>query len=163
MCERGGPLRLGGVRREPLVQIPVLALGPGTQDLAHTLIHRLTLALALGCVPVFTSDGLNLYFYALTAHFGCWCARLGQCALQCIVAAGPLYGQVKKCYRHRRVVRVEYRMLCGRLDELKARLQALGLSGRLNTAFVERLNLTLRQAIPPHPPYLGHRADPSRS
>jgi hypothetical protein len=22
------------------------------------------------CVPLFTSDGLNLYFYALTAHFG---------------------------------------------------------------------------------------------
>jgi hypothetical protein len=23
-----------------------------------------------GCLPVFTSDGLNRYFYALTAHFG---------------------------------------------------------------------------------------------
>ena len=23
-----------------------------------------------GCVPVFTSDGLRQYFYALTAHFG---------------------------------------------------------------------------------------------
>jgi hypothetical protein len=22
--------------------------------------------------PLFTSDGLNLYFYALTAHFGTW-------------------------------------------------------------------------------------------
>lgn len=55
-----------------------LVLGPRTQDLAHTLIHRLTLTLAPGCLPVFTGDSLNLYFYALTAHFGCWCACLGQ-------------------------------------------------------------------------------------
>jgi hypothetical protein len=24
------------------------------------------------CLPLFTSDGLNVYFYALTAHFGDW-------------------------------------------------------------------------------------------
>src|SRR5215470_10378075 len=26
------------------------------------------------CIPSFTSDGLNVYFYALTAHFGYWLA-----------------------------------------------------------------------------------------
>ena len=52
--------------------IPGLQLGPRTQDLAHALVHAVTLTLAPGCVPACTSDGLNLYFYALTAHFGHW-------------------------------------------------------------------------------------------
>ena len=52
--------------------------------------------------------------------------------------------QVKKCYRRRRVVRVKYRMQWGVLARLKERLKGLGLSGKLNTAFVERVNLTLR-------------------
>jgi IS1 family transposase len=129
--------------------IPALALGPRTQLLAHTLIHHLRLTLAIGCLPVFTSDGLNLYFYALTAHFGSWCECLGKRALQWVVATGLLYGQVKKFYRQRRVVRIEYRMQWGELEALRATLKALGFSGRLNTAFVERVNLTLRQAIAP--------------
>jgi hypothetical protein len=36
-------------------------------------------------------------------------------------------------------VSIEYRMQWGRFENLKARLQALGLSGKLNTAFVERV------------------------
>jgi hypothetical protein len=51
------------------------------------------------CVPLFTSDGLNLYFSALTAHFGHWLqvARRGRNVRQWQVAAGLIYGQVKKC------------------------------------------------------------------
>src|SRR5262249_23661500 len=52
--------------------LPVLELGPRTQHMAHRLVHSLRLYLAPGCLPLFTSDGLNLYFYALTAHFGQW-------------------------------------------------------------------------------------------
>ena len=52
--------------------LPVLHLGARTQNAAHTLIHFLRQRLAPGCLPLFTSDGLNLYFYALTAHFGHW-------------------------------------------------------------------------------------------
>ena len=52
--------------------LPVLQLGPRTQHMAHRVIHSLRQRLAPGCVPLFTSDGLNLYFYALTAHFGDW-------------------------------------------------------------------------------------------
>jgi transposase-like protein len=48
--------------------LPVLQVGPRTQHMAHQLIHSLRQMLALGCLPLFTSDGLNLYFYALTAH-----------------------------------------------------------------------------------------------
>src|SRR5215469_6550500 len=52
--------------------LPVLYLGPRTQHAAHMLIHSLRELLAPGCIPLFTSDGLNLYFYAITAHFGQW-------------------------------------------------------------------------------------------
>ena len=38
-------------------------------------------------------------------------------------------------------------MLCGQRETLIQRLKAAGLSGRLNTAFIERLNLTLRQGV----------------
>ena len=55
---------------DPLTKIlPVLQLGPRTQNMAHTVIHSLRRSLAPGCLPIFTSDGLNLYFSALTAHF----------------------------------------------------------------------------------------------
>ena len=49
---------------DPLTKIlPVLELGPRTQHMAHVLIHSLRQSLAPGCLPLFTSDGLNVYFY----------------------------------------------------------------------------------------------------
>jgi hypothetical protein len=63
------------------------------------------------------------------------------------VAAGLIYGQVKKVYRRYRLVRVTHRMRCGKEQELRTALIQLGLSGRLNTAFIERVNLTLRQSV----------------
>ena len=57
------------------------------------------------------------------------------------------YGQVKKCYRGRKLVRVTPMMRLGTEVALKAVLEGLGHSGRLNTAFIERVNLTVRHAI----------------
>jgi hypothetical protein len=111
------------------------------------MIHDLCQRLAPGYTPVFTSDGLNHYFYALTAHFGQWIRGVGRRAGQWQVAAGLLYGQVKKHYRRRRLVRVTQVLRCGTATALKTALQPQGLSGRLNTAFVERVNLTLRQSV----------------
>jgi hypothetical protein len=81
--------------------LPVLQLGPRTQHMAHQLIHSLRQTLAPGCLPIITSDGLNLYFYALTAHFGQWLEsdRQGRQRRQWQVAKGLIYGQVKKFYR----------------------------------------------------------------
>ena len=62
-------------------------------------------------------------------------------------AADFIYGQVKRPQRRRRLVKVEQVMLCGSFEGLANRLKSVGLSGRLNTAFVERLNLTLRQGV----------------
>jgi IS1 family transposase len=129
--------------------LPVLHLGPRTQNAAHSVIHSLRHILAPGCIPLFTSDGLNLYFYALTAHFGHWLktGRRGRKVLQWQVAAGLIYGQVKKCYRRRKLVKVRHVMRLGTEDALKSALQGLGFSGRLNTAFIERVNLTIRQGV----------------
>ncbi len=127
--------------------IPALHLGTRTQAAAHMLIHDLCQKRAPGTIPVVTSDGLNQYFYALTAHFGCWVDGEGRPAREWQVAAELIYGQVKKHYRRRRLVRVTQVMRCGTRAALRMALTGLGLSGRLNTAFVERLNLTLRQSI----------------
>jgi IS1 family transposase len=129
--------------------LPVLQLGPRTQHMAHRVIHTLQQSLASGCLPLFTSDGLNLYFYALTAHFGQWLSlsRRGRNVRRWQVAAGLIYGQVKKSYRRRKLVRVTPVMRLGTLADLKAALQGLGFSGRLNTAFIERVNLTVRHGV----------------
>jgi len=129
--------------------LPVLELGPQTQHMAHQLIHALRQLLAPGCLPLFTSDGLNMYFYALTAHFGqrhVFCRR-GRNMRQWQVKPSLIYGQVKKCYRRRKLVRVSHVMRLGTQANLSTALQRMAFSGRLNTAFIERVNLTIRHGI----------------
>jgi transposase InsO family protein len=63
------------------------------------------------------------------------------------VEPGLIYGQVEKCYRRRKLVRVSHLMRLGTEAALKAALQGLGFSGRLNTAFIERVNLTVRHGV----------------
>ena len=135
---------------DPMTKIlPVLHLGLRTQNAAHSVIHSLRQILAPGCVPLFTSDGLNLYFYALTAHFGYWLQVVcrGRNVRQWQVAEELIYGQVKKSYQRRKLARVTPVMRLGTEADLTSVLQGLGLSGRLNTAFIERVNLTVRHGI----------------
>jgi IS1 family transposase/transposase-like protein len=127
--------------------IPALHLGQRNQAAAHALVHALMQTLAPGCPPVFTSDGLNLYFYALTAHFGQWVAGVGRRARLWRVAPGLLYGQVKKVYRRQRLTRVVPCLHYGSWRAFRATLRGLGLSGRVTTAFIERANLTLRRGV----------------
>ncbi len=129
--------------------LPVLYLGPRTQHAAHRVIHSLRHVLAPGCIPLFTSDGLNLYFYALTAHFGQWLqvARHGRNVRWWQVEPRLIYGQVKKNYRRRKLVRVTHVMRLGTEEALQVVLQRLGFSGRLNTAFIERVNLIIRHGV----------------
>src|SRR5712692_8751301 len=85
----------------------------------------------------------------LSAHFGQWSqvCRRGCKVLRWQVAMGLIYGQVKKCYRRRKLMRVRHVMRLGTQADLKIALQGLGHSGRLNTAFIERVNLTIRHGI----------------
>ena len=126
--------------------IPALQLGPRTQLMAYALLHAVTLVLAPGCLPVFTSDGLDLYFYAITAHFGQWVTDVAS-------------GETPLASRARLAVRSSQEVLSpptrsgrashapGDQARLTDRLKSLGFSGTLNTAFVERINLTLRHAL----------------
>jgi hypothetical protein len=63
------------------------------------------------------------------------------------VAAGLIYGQVKKNSRRRKLVRVTHVMRLGTEAALTVALLGLGLSGRLNTAFLERATLTVRHGV----------------
>jgi IS1 family transposase len=127
--------------------IPVMELGPRTLDMAMGVVHGLVCTMSPGCMPIFTTDGLQLYFYAITSHFRQWLQSDDTRKAMWRVAAELLYGQVKKIVRRRRLVRVEHTMLLGEQENLKAGLQRIGLSGRINTAFVERLNLSIRQGV----------------
>ena len=126
--------------------IPVLQLGPRKQEIAHGVVHSLVGMLAPGCIPAFTSDGLALYFYALTAHFGEW-QETEEGKVRWVVSSQLVYAQLKKIREWRRLVGTEQRMLCGTRARLTERLHGCGLRGTIQTAFVERINLTLRQSV----------------
>lgn len=93
---------------------------------------------------------MNLYFYALTAPIldsgSPSVVEGGRCESR-QVAAGLTYGQVKKSYRRRKLVRVTHVMRLGTQADLKIALRGVGFSGRLNTAFIERVNLTVRHGV----------------
>jgi IS1 family transposase len=127
--------------------IPAFTLGPRTQALAHQLVHEVASCLAPGCLPVFSSDGLALYFYALSAHFGEWVQTEGERRRSWVVSAQLLYAQVVKRYSRRRITVVRHQVLLGKPDAYHQALGRHGFSGRIQTAFIERLNLTIRRSI----------------
>lgn len=130
--------------------MPVLYFGDRTQLSAHSVVHQLVQTLAQEVVPIFTSDGLALYYFALTAHFGRWIAEeLKADKIKAVwqVSSELLYGQIIKRYQRRKVVKVEQRLAWGERSQMTERLHQLGQGGWLNTAFVEGLNLTLRRAL----------------
>ena len=83
----------------------------------------------VGC-PLIATDGFEYYVSAVRALFGSTC----------------VHGQVLKTRRNNRVIRVERRLKIGTADRLAAALWASEDSATLNTSFIERLNLTIRQA-----------------
>jgi hypothetical protein len=66
--------------------ILVLCLGGRTREMAHAVIHSLCQCLMPGYILLFTSDGLELYFYTLTAHFGAWQHAVGERKRRWVVA-----------------------------------------------------------------------------
>jgi hypothetical protein len=125
--------------------MPVLKLGPRKQEVAYAVVHTLKTMLAPGCTPAFTSDGLMAYYYPLTAHFGHWQESPDGGKPQWVVSPDLVYAQLKKIRSWRRLVGTEQRMLCGTREMLTERLHACNLRATIQTAFVERVNLTLRQ------------------
>jgi hypothetical protein len=107
--------------------------------------------LAPDCAPLFLTDGFREYITALLTHSGQWVQPPRR------QATGPwpksrwmplpqlLYAQVVKTVRRRRLVRVRHRVVFGTLEAVNAVLAPLGC--QINTAFIERLNLSMRQHV----------------
>ena len=115
------------------------------------VVHHVAQVLAPDCTPLFLTDGFREYMTALLPHFGHWLQPERR------QAHGPapkprwmplpqlLYAQVIKPVRRRRLVLVSHRVVFGTLEAVNDVLAPHG--WHLNTAFVERLNLTLRQHV----------------
>jgi hypothetical protein len=131
----------------------LLAIDTGARTLAmaQRVVHQVTQALAPGCIPLFLTDGFKEYRTAILAHFGYWRQperRQAKGPLpqpRWMPLPGLLYAQVVKTVRRRRLVRVQHRVVFGTLEAVKAVLAPLG--WHINTAFVERINLTIRQHV----------------
>jgi IS1 family transposase/transposase-like protein len=127
--------------------IPTLHLGGRKRDDAYAVAHDLKERVAPDCVPNFMTDGLWMYFYALTAHFGHWFRP---------PRARTDHWQPDKDFRHAQLVKRTHRrqltytirrMAWGKRSELFEVLAANGFRQTIQTAFIERLNLTFRQGI----------------
>jgi IS1 family transposase len=129
--------------------VPSVWLGKRTTADAQQFVHDLVMRLADGCVPLFTTDGLRQYFWVLAAHFGCWQLLPGHHKPTWIVNPDLLYGQLKKFRVYHKLKYAISVGLCGTRQAIRDRLQRLGYSGTINTAYIERFNLTLRQMVAP--------------
>ena len=126
-------------------------VGERTLAMAQAVLHHILQLLAPGCVPLFLSDGYPHYLAAILTHFGRW-VRPPQRQTR-----GPApkprwmplpelrYAQVVKTVRRRRIVEVKHRVVFGTKAAVEQVLAACG--WQINTAFVERLNLSLRQRV----------------
>ena len=125
--------------------------GPRTLAMAQRVVHQVVGVLALGCVPAWFSDGFKGYLPAIVGHFGLW-VHPGRShdkgpwpKPRWMPLPGLLYAQVVKSYRRRRIVAVKHRVVFGTLEAVEQVLAACG--WKINTAFVERLNLDIRQCV----------------
>jgi IS1 family transposase len=127
--------------------IPSLHVGERTRTDAFTLLHDLKQRLNPSCVPAITTDGLRSYFYAITAHFGTWFRPPRAHTNHWQPSSDLLYGQLVKRKNRRHTTFTHTRMLWGKRQPLFDRLKAAGLNTCIQTAFIERFNLTLRQGV----------------
>lgn len=132
--------------------VPAFVVGKRTQENANLLVERLA-AVTCGFIPFFTSDQLPHYPQALLQVYG-----IPEVVLQIpgkrgrkprpklLPPAHLLYAQVVKRYQRGRVVSVTTRVVFGTEALIQARLVASPVSQQVNTSFVERSNLTVRQS-----------------
>lgn len=109
--------------------IPALHLGGRKNDDAYALLHQLKICLHPDRVPLFLSDGLRSYFYALTAHFGSWFRPARARTDHWQANDKLLYGQLIKRKRSRKLAYAITRMLWGKRKALIVKLKSVGLSG----------------------------------
>ena len=129
--------------------IMALHVGRRTIGDACLLFHQLKQRLKPGCWPIFTSDGLNQYHYGMTAHYG-HCEKPPRARkLHWFADARLQYAQLRKRRRGRKVDFLYSIIRLGDRGIIRATLRKLGFTGTVQTAYVERSNLTLREHIAP--------------
>jgi hypothetical protein len=125
--------------------------GTRTLEMAQRVVHQVVQVLAPHCIPLCLTDGLKDYGTAFLTHFGSWiqpARRRDKGPLpkpRWMPVPELLYAQVVKSYRRRRIVGVTYRVVFGTMERGQQVLSACG--RKINTAFVERLNLDIRQRV----------------
>ena len=140
------------VALDPVTKL-LLALDVGARTLAmaQRVVHQVVQVLAPGCVPLFLTDGFTEYTTALLTHDGQWVRPARRQAHgpapqpRWMPLPGLLYAHVVKTMRRRRLADVKHRVVFGTLEAVKHILAPLG--WHINTAFVERINLTIRQHV----------------
>jgi hypothetical protein len=137
---------------DPMSQLLLtLDVGDRTLAMAQAVVHQVVQVLAPDCVPWFLTDGFKESVTALLTPFGQWVQPPRQ-RVQGLTPKRrwvPLphlrYAQVGKQYRRRRLVHVRHRVVFGILASVR---QVLASSGwQINTAFIERVNLSIRQQV----------------
>jgi IS1 family transposase len=128
-----------------------IAVGPRTLEMAQCVVHQVAQRFAPRCVPVWLSDGFKGYLPAIVGHFGLWVHPERRHDKgpwpkpRWLPLPGLLYAQVVKQYRRKRVAGVKHRAVFGTMEAIAQVLAACG--WKINTSFVERLNLDIRQRV----------------
>jgi IS1 family transposase len=128
-----------------------IEVGPRTLAMAQRVVHHVVGVLAPGCLPAWFSDGFKGYLPAIVGHCGRWVhpeRRQGKGPWpkpRWMPLPGLLYAQVVKQYRRKRLVGVQHRVVFGTMGAIEQVLSGCGWT--INTAFVERLNLDIRQRV----------------
>src|SRR5216117_1927592 len=140
------------VAMDPVTKLLLaIDVGDRTLAMAQSVVHQVVQVLASGCVPLFLTDGFKEYATALLTHYGQWVQPERRQATgpapkpRWMPLPGLRYAQVIKTVRRRRLVRVSHRVIFGTLAAIEQVLAAHG--WQINTAFVERLNLSIRQHV----------------
>jgi IS1 family transposase len=126
-------------------------VGNRTLAMAQRVVHQMAQVLAPDCAPLFLTDGFREYLTALLTHYGSWVQPPRRQVTgpapkpRWMPLPGLLYAQVVKTMRRRRLVRVTHRVVFGTMERVQQVLAACG--WQIQTAFVERLNLDIRQRV----------------
>lgn len=116
---------------------PSTIVGKRSYQNTLALFRNVSSRMTLKQIPLIVTDGFGFYEKVVRRVFGPAC----------------LYGRVIKTRRNDGIVKVERRAVLGDRWRLEQALQDCEDSVKLNTSFVERLNLTIRQGSA----YLGRR------
>src|SRR5215475_14436485 len=137
---------------DPVTKLLVaLDVGDRTLAMAQRVIHHVAQVLAPDCAPLVVTDGFRAYATAVLTHYGQWMqperrqAKGPRPQPRWMPLSQLLYAQVIKVTRRRRLVEVKHRVVFGTMEAINQVLSPLG--WHINTALVERVNLSIRQHV----------------